>query len=289
MYNVFCDNVVVEEPPKYIIFIHGLFSNYRSDIVKRLRAELIGEVEVIAPILPPHPIEALNLVRNLCSKYRPVLIIGESSGAFYAQQVVRPEGVPSLLINPLFQISSLLESIIGKDLYKPYRKNGKYIYKITPELIDEFMLMEESQFAYYDPFNSDRVCGLFGNEYSSTHIRDTFKKYYNRDKYFDENHLNSSEGVRTELIPVIREMLGLMHPLKKRYFRDINGQYYEMDGFGIVIGTNELLVTYQELFGDRRHLCCNEQIFFSSIEHDGHTVLKFSEVRFDEYLSQKID
>lgn len=71
------------------------------------------KVEVVSPDLPLHPTDALELVRHLCTTERPDLIVGSSCGAFYAQQVVRTEGIPALLINSFFLMSEFLEPRIG--------------------------------------------------------------------------------------------------------------------------------------------------------------------------------
>ena len=93
---------------KKILFLHGFTSGGNCDIAHTLIDALQGEVEVVSPDLPLHPTDALEFVRHLCVTEKPDLIVGSSCGAFYAQQVVRTEGIPALLINPFFMMSEFL-------------------------------------------------------------------------------------------------------------------------------------------------------------------------------------
>ena len=64
---------------KKIIYVHGFMSAGSSHTVQILR-EYMPEATVIAPDLPIHPEEAMELLRNLVNTEKPDLIIGTSMG-----------------------------------------------------------------------------------------------------------------------------------------------------------------------------------------------------------------
>lgn len=69
---------------KNILFLHGFFASGQSVPALALRESFEGRAQVIAPDLPLHPGEALELVRELIDRERPDLLVGNSCGAFYA-------------------------------------------------------------------------------------------------------------------------------------------------------------------------------------------------------------
>ena len=82
---------------KKVLFLHGFTSSGECEIARTLRSELEGVAEVVAPDLPLHPYEAMNLLKDMCDTEDFNLIVGSSCGAFYGQQLVRLTGVPAVL------------------------------------------------------------------------------------------------------------------------------------------------------------------------------------------------
>lgn len=239
---------------------------------------LQGEVEVVSPDLPLHPTGALELVRHLCALERPDLIVGSSCGAFYAQQVVRIEGIPALLVNPFFLMSEFLEPRIGTHAYKCKREDGNQPFEITTELIDEFKQMEQHQFDLYDDFNKGRVWGLFGAQDHLAHFKTKFSEYYSTIQTFEGGHTIEPQNVRSVLVPMIQEMLATVHPLHERYFRHFKGNLYRMWHSALDSETMERKVVYQALYGEHGYWCRPEQMFFEIIERDGKRMPRFKEV-----------
>ena len=71
---------------KKIIYVHGFMSAGSSHTVQILR-DYMPEATVIAPDLPIHPEEAMELLNNLVDTEKPDLIIGTSMGGMYTEML----------------------------------------------------------------------------------------------------------------------------------------------------------------------------------------------------------
>ena len=71
---------------KKIMYVHGFASSGASGTVGRIRL-LLPQATVIAPDLPVDPFAAINLLKDLCAKEQPDLIIGTSMGGMYTEQL----------------------------------------------------------------------------------------------------------------------------------------------------------------------------------------------------------
>ena len=71
---------------KTVLYCHGFASSGQSGTVTRLR-EVMPQAKVVAPDLPIHPQEAIALLKEVCQKEKPALIIGTSMGGMYAEQL----------------------------------------------------------------------------------------------------------------------------------------------------------------------------------------------------------
>jgi predicted esterase YcpF (UPF0227 family) len=81
---------------------------------------------------------ALELIRNICDREHPDLLVGNSCGSFYAQMLAPIVGIPALLGNPHFQMTAFLGERIGTHEYKSPRKDGNQHFVIDEPLIQEF-------------------------------------------------------------------------------------------------------------------------------------------------------
>ena len=64
---------------KKILYVHGFASSGASGTGGRLRL-LLPQATVIAPDLPVDPHEAISLLKDLCTRENPDLIVGTSMG-----------------------------------------------------------------------------------------------------------------------------------------------------------------------------------------------------------------
>ena len=92
-----------------ILYIHGLSSSGSSSTAKNLRM-FCPNYEILSPDLPILPDEALDMLRSLCKKEHPNIIIGTSMGGMFAGQL---RGYRKILVNPAFHVSEFMRTQIG--------------------------------------------------------------------------------------------------------------------------------------------------------------------------------
>lgn len=131
------DNAYIKTYPdlmagKKIMYVHGFGSSGQSGTVARLREMLTG-ADVIAPDLPIHPVEAMELLKRMCEVERPDLIIGPSMGGMYAEML---RGYDRILLNPAFRIGDdiLKHNMLGKVTFYSPRSDGMKEFMMTKQL-----------------------------------------------------------------------------------------------------------------------------------------------------------
>ena len=192
---------------KKILFLHGFFASGQCVPAVALREAFEGRAEVLTPDLPIHPNMALELIRNICDREHPDLLVGNSCGSFYAQMLAPIVGIPALLGNPHFQMTAFLGERIGTHEYKSPRKDGNQHFVIDEPLIQEFAELEVTQFHYCNPLFKDKVWGLFGEQDTLAHFEPLFLEHYNLSFHFPGAHTPTAEEVRTWYVPLIEKML----------------------------------------------------------------------------------
>ena len=192
---------------KKILFLHGFFASGQCVPAVALREAFEGRAEVLTPDLPIHPNMALELIRDICDREHPDLLVGNSCGSFYAQMLAPIVGIPALLGNPHFQMTAFLGERIGTHEYKSPRKDGNQHFVIDEPLIQEFAELEATQFHYCNPLFKDKVWGLFGEQDTLAHFEPLFLEHYNLSFHFPGAHTPTAEEVRTWYVPLIEKML----------------------------------------------------------------------------------
>ena len=107
---------------KKILYVHGFASRGQSGTVKLLRT-VLPSATVIAPDLPIHPTEAMDLLHRTCETEHPDLIIGSSMGGMMAEMLY---GYDRILVNPAFRMGDTMGShgMIGKLTFLNPRQDG---------------------------------------------------------------------------------------------------------------------------------------------------------------------
>lgn len=188
---------------KTIMYVHGFASSGQSGTVNRLR-QVLPEAKIVAPDLPIHPAEALDLLRATCEQERPSLIIGTSMGGMYAEQLY---GFDRILTNPAFQIGDTMQNhgLTGKQQFFSPRKDGVQDFYVDKSLVKEYRQATEHNFEHAaDEGEAERVFGLFGDEDKLVHTYDLFRQHYPQAVHFHGEHRMDDRSFMHSVLPVIR-------------------------------------------------------------------------------------
>lgn len=183
---------------KTILYVHGFASSGQSGTVQLLRT-LLPSAKIIAPDLPIHPQEAMELLRNTCDTHHPNLIIGTSMGGMMAEMLY---GYDRILVNPAFQMGDTMGShgMIGKLTFLNPRQDGVQEMVITKAIVKEYRDLTAQCFSG----TGGLVYGLFGDRDDVVHTRDLFLQHYPNAVSFHGEHRLIDTVVHHSLIPVIR-------------------------------------------------------------------------------------
>ena len=189
-----------------MMYVHGFASSGSSGTVMSLRRHF-PQWRVIAPDLPIDPFEAMELLRKTIDKEQPKLVIGTSMGGMYTQQLW---GMPRIVVNPSFEMSrTLLFNHMGKHKYTAKRKDGATEFRIDKQIVEQFKLMEQTQFDGIDDFEKLFVYGLFGDKDPVVHFQPLMAELYGEERcvWFDGEHRLNDTIVKRDLIPLINKLL----------------------------------------------------------------------------------
>jgi len=190
-----------------ILFLHGFYASGQCVPAVALREAFDGRAIVLTPDLPLHPADAIRLIRDICDREKPDVIVGNSCGAFYAQMIAPIIGVPALLGNPFFKMSDFLRERIGSHQYKSPRANGIQDFTIDEQLIREFEELEAHQFDCCNTYNKDKVWGLFGEADTLAHFEPLFLEHYLYSYHFPGGHTPTAEQFKTWYVPLIEKLM----------------------------------------------------------------------------------
>lgn len=192
---------------KKILYVHGFASSGQSGTVTLLRT-ILPSATVVAPDLPIHPHEALELLRSICEKEHPDLIIGSSMGGMMAEQL---HGYDRILVNPAFEMGDTMGShgMIGKLTFRNPRLDGVQELIVTKAIVKEYRETTERRFVYegHDGIPAEeqqRVWGLFGDNDPIVHTREMFLEHYSQGITFHGGHQLVDSVALHSLIPVVR-------------------------------------------------------------------------------------
>lgn len=266
---------------KSVLFLHGFFASGSCVPAMSLREALDGRVRVLTPDLPIHPKEALEFIHQLCDKEKPDLLVGNSNGSFLAQIIAPIVGVPALLGNPHFEMTSFLKSRIGEHQYKSTRMDGKQSFVIDEALISEFEELQSVQFNYTNSYWKDKVWGIFGERDTLADYKSLFQKYYNNTFDFPGEHTPTASEVKTWYLPIVEKMLLSYNQPQERFFQHFKGGKYRFVHSAFDSETQERMVVYQALYGDQNFWVRPEMMFFENVTRDGKTFSRFTEITND--------
>ena len=188
---------------KKILYVHGFSSSGQSGTVVKIR-EMLPGATVVAPDLPLHPAEAMDLLHHTCETENPDLIIGTSMGGMYAEMLY---GYDRILVNPAFQMGDtmLKHGMLGKNTFLNPRQNGVQEFIVTKSLVEEYKEITAKCFAGVTEEESrDRVFGVFGDEDPVVHTRDLFSQHYRNAISFHGEHRMNDKILLHSVLPVVQ-------------------------------------------------------------------------------------
>lgn len=188
---------------KKILYVHGFSSSGQSGTVVKIR-EMLPGTTVVAPDLPLHPAEAMDLLHHTCETENPDLIIGTSMGGMYAEMLY---GYDRILVNPAFQMGDtmLKHGMLGKNTFLNPRQDGVQEFIVTKSLVEEYKEITAKCFAgVTDEESRDRVYGLFGDEDPVVHTRDLFSQHYRNAISFHGEHRMNDKILLHSVLPVVQ-------------------------------------------------------------------------------------
>ena len=187
---------------KKIMYVHGFASSGQSGTVTRIR-EVFPNATVIAPDLPIHPQETMDLLRQVCETEKPDLIIGTSMGGMYAEMLY---GYDRILVNPALQMGDTMKDhgMIGAQHFQNPRQDGVQDFIVTKALVKEYKEMTEQCFSGVTSEERGRVWGLFGDEDTTVNTYDLFRSQYPTAIRFHGEHRMNDKSFMHSVVPVIR-------------------------------------------------------------------------------------
>ncbi|MEA3418992.1 MAG: YqiA/YcfP family alpha/beta fold hydrolase [Campylobacterota bacterium] len=95
-----------------ILYLHGFASCGESNKTGELKAYFGGK-NFLSPDLPPAPVDAVEMIRELINTEKINMLIGSSLGGFYATYFAEINRMKAILINPSIRPFDTLASYVG--------------------------------------------------------------------------------------------------------------------------------------------------------------------------------
>ncbi len=185
-----------------ILYLHGFGSSGQSGTVKHIR-EMLPEATVIAPDLPIHPHEAMDLLHQICGQENPDIIIGTSMGGMYAEQL---RGYDRIIVNPALRMGEAISknNMLGKVTFRNPRLDGIQEFIMTKKLQEEYAEVSRHHFEGITEEDRARVYGLFGLEDTVVDTFDIFAEHYPNAIRFHGGHRMNDSTLYKSVLPVVR-------------------------------------------------------------------------------------
>ena len=187
---------------KTMMYVHGFASSGQSGTVTRLRT-IFPNARVVAPDLPVHPQEAIDLLHSLCDTEKPDIILGTSMGGMYTEQLY---GFDRICINPAMCIADTMQAhgMTGTQTFQNPRQDGVQQFYVDKALVKEYRTVSERRFQGVNDQEKRRVFGLFGDEDDVVDTFDLFHEHYPLAMNFHGEHRMNDKSFMHSVVPVIR-------------------------------------------------------------------------------------
>ena len=187
---------------KSMMYVHGFASSGQSGTVTRLRT-VFPNARVVAPDLPVHPQEAIDLLHHLCETEKPDLILGTSMGGMYTEQLY---GFDRICMNPAMCIGDTMQAhgMTGTQTFQNPRLDGVQQFYVDKAMVKEYRTVSEQRFQGINEEERRRVYGLFGDEDDVVDTFDLFHEQYPLAMHFHGEHRMNDKSFMHSVVPVIR-------------------------------------------------------------------------------------
>ena len=201
------DNPYIKQFPdlmagKTVLYVHGFASSGQSGTVTRLRT-VMPQARVVAPDLPVHPQEAIDLLHHVCETEHPDIIIGTSMGGMYTEQL---RGYDRICVNPALEMGETMRAhgMTGTQQFQNPRQDGIQEFYVDKALIKEYRDVSERRFEGLTPDDERRVVGLFGDQDDVVETFGMFSEHYPQATHFHGEHRMDDKSFMHSVLPVIR-------------------------------------------------------------------------------------
>lgn len=190
--------------PVKILFIHGLASSGRYKMADQLRI-LVPDSVVLAPDVPPEPVDALPMLERLCREFVPDIVVGHSLGGFWAQKL---RGWRKALVNPTFHIAEFMEQHIGPMEYLSPRSDGERFFDITDAMVQAYRALEAVEFDGLDAPEKDLTTAFFADADEVVRQEAEFRQHYGKPGIsYPGRHQPVFPEMKYYIVPKILEQL----------------------------------------------------------------------------------
>ena len=196
------------EMPRYtkkLMYLHGSASAGFSRTSMGILKYLPQDWQLLTPDCPVDAEECLKMLKDLCEREKPDLIIGSSQGGYYAQML---RGYKRICVNPALDMSNDEDVKVGSHQFVVNREDGVQRYVITPEMQEGYRRLEARQFEGITDFDREYCYGLFGDHDTDYgHCKPLFAEHYKHIHTFPGGHKMEYDEIEKYLMPLVQELI----------------------------------------------------------------------------------
>jgi len=199
------DTLEMPHYTKKLMYLHGSASAGYSRTSMGILQYLPEDWQLLMPDCPADAEECLKMLKELCEKEKPDLIIGSSQGGYYAQML---KGYKRICVNPALKMSKDADVKVGSHQFIINRADGVQKYVITPEMQEGYRRLEAHQFDGITDFDRENCYGLFGDQDADWgYCKAIFAEHYPHIHTFLGGHKMEYNEIEKYLMPLVRELL----------------------------------------------------------------------------------
>ena len=199
------DRLEMPHYTKKLMYLHDVASAGYSGTSMGILKYLPEDWQLLMPDCPADAEDCLKMLKELCEREKPDLIIGRGQGGFYAQMLM---GYKRICINPALDLSNDEEVKVGNHQFVINRRDGVQKYEITPEMLEGYRRLEAHQFEGISDFDRENCYGLFGDHDTDYgHCKPIFAEHYKHICSFPGGHRIELDEIEKYLIPLIMRLV----------------------------------------------------------------------------------